>query len=68
MSQAYARMCNFSTRTILFLEIACDFWRVYSRFSVNVYASGTVLLQNVKYFFNQKLYNFGLTHFVDVIW
>ena len=26
-----------------------------------------VLLQNVKSFFNQKLCNFGLIHFVDVI-
>ena len=45
MYQAYARTCNFLTRTFFSFAIACYFWRVlFFLFSVNVYASGNVIL------------------------
>ena len=46
MYQAYARTRNFRTRTSFLFAIACDFWRVlFFLFSVNVYASGNVILR-----------------------
>ena len=46
MYQAYARTCNFLTRTFFLIAIACEFWRVlFFLFSFNVYASGNVILK-----------------------
>ena len=43
MSQSRARTCDFLTRTIFFYsQLHAIFCAFYSRFSINVYASGTV--------------------------
>ena len=41
--------CNFLTRTFFLIAIACDFWRVlFFLSSVNVYASGTIILRGTE--------------------
>ena len=48
--QGRARTCDFLTRTIFLLAIAYDFGAFNSRFSVDVYVSGTVPFCEIDYF------------------
>ena len=46
MSQAYACTCNCLMRMIFYSQLHAIFGMFYLHFSVNVYASGTVLFPN----------------------